>query len=293
MFLNPLLNLYSANSLGLQIGSIFLGSPASADDLLFLARTAIELQEVICVQEFYANDEHYDISDTKTKVFIANSVLSTEKRNENGTFTLNGKDVKVVDECVHLGIHRDSKSRSVNTKTVDERIQSAQRCAYSLMGASSHGQNGVNPMVSLTMWNIFILPCLMYGLDILTLIKTEISKINQSQKFLKQFMHLPDRTVDAAIYILSGQIPIEGVIHKRTLGTLWDILRSGSVERRLAERQVLVKDEKSKSWFVFVNEVLRQYGLQARWIYLMSRIPRHSGGACMCRLLIGTGQMKS
>ena len=56
MFLNPLLNLYSANSLGLQIGSIFLGPPASANDLLLLARTAIELQEVICVQEFYAND---------------------------------------------------------------------------------------------------------------------------------------------------------------------------------------------------------------------------------------------
>ena len=92
MFLNPLLNLYYTNSLGLQIGSIFLGSAACADDLLFLARTSIELQ-MICVQEFYANDEHYDISYTKTKVFIVNSVLSTEKWNENGTFTLNGKDV--------------------------------------------------------------------------------------------------------------------------------------------------------------------------------------------------------
>ena len=37
---------------------------------------------------------------------------------------------------MHLGIHRDSKSRSGHTKTVDESIQSAQRCAYSLMGAS-------------------------------------------------------------------------------------------------------------------------------------------------------------
>ena len=42
----------------------------------------IELQEMIFVQEFYANDGHYDISDIKTKVFIANSVLSTEKWNE-------------------------------------------------------------------------------------------------------------------------------------------------------------------------------------------------------------------
>ena len=38
-------------------------------------------------------------------------------------------------------------------------------------------------------------------------------------------------------------------------------LRSDSVERHLAERQIHVKDVKSKSWFVYVNKVLEQYGL--------------------------------
>ena len=81
---------------------------------------------------------------------------------------MNGKDVEVVDECVHLGINRDSKSRSGHTKTVDEFIQFARRCAYSHMGAGLHGQNGVNLMVSLSMWKIFRLPCLLYGLGMLT-----------------------------------------------------------------------------------------------------------------------------
>ena len=54
-----------------------------------------------------------------------------------------------------------------------------------------------------------------------SLIKTEISKkIHFHKILLQQIMHLPDRTADVAIYILSGQIPIEGEIHKRTLGTL-------------------------------------------------------------------------
>ena len=47
MFLNPLLNLYSANGLGLRIGNVFLGSPVCADGLLFLARSAVELQDVL------------------------------------------------------------------------------------------------------------------------------------------------------------------------------------------------------------------------------------------------------
>ena len=80
-----------------------------------------------------------------------------------------------------------------------EHIQFARNCAYSLMGAGLYWQNGVNSMVSLTMWNIFILPCLLYGLGILTLIKTEISKINHFHKKLQQqTMHLPDRTADVA-----------------------------------------------------------------------------------------------
>ena len=41
-----------------------------------------------------------------------------------------------------------------------------------------------------------------------------------SLSLLKQIMHLLDRTADAVVYMLSGQIPTEGEIHKRTLGAL-------------------------------------------------------------------------
>ena len=74
----------------------------------------------------------------------------------NGTFTLNGKDVEEVDECVHLCIHIDSKSRSGHTKTIDERIQSARRGAYTLVGAGLYDQNKVKYMVPLAMCNVFI-----------------------------------------------------------------------------------------------------------------------------------------
>ena len=79
-------------------------------------------------------------------------------------YSTNGNDIEVVEECTHPGIQRDSKSRSGHTRTVDERIQSSRRCAYSLMGAGLHGQNGVNPVVSLSVWNVYVLPCLLVGL---------------------------------------------------------------------------------------------------------------------------------
>ena len=72
-------------------------------------------------------------------------------------------------------------------------------------------------------------------------------------------MHLHEITADTAVYILSGQLPLVADLHKRVLGTLGSVLRSNSIETELAERQILLKDKKSKSWFVYVSPILSQY----------------------------------
>ena len=149
MFLNPLLDLHSGNRIGLQIGNVYQGVPACADDLPFLARSSVELQEMLYIQELYTDDENYYISDTETKVFIANSSISTETWNDIKVFNLNGNSVEAVEECTHLGIQRDCLSKTGHSRTIDKRLQSARSCAYSLMGAGLHGQNGVSPRVSL------------------------------------------------------------------------------------------------------------------------------------------------
>ena len=108
-----------------------------------------------------------------------------------------------------------------------------------------------------------------YGLDVFTLSNLEIQKLNQFPKtFLKQVMHLHERTAGTAVYILSGQLPLVADLHKRVLGTLGSVLRSNSIERELAERQILLKDKQSKSWFVYVCPILSKYYLPST-IYLL------------------------
>ena len=75
-------------------------------------------------------------------------------------------------------------------------------------------------------------------------------------------MHLHERKADTAVYILSGQLPLVADLQKRVLGTLGSVLRSNSIERELAERNILLKDDKSKSWFVYVGPILFQYNLK-------------------------------
>ena len=84
----------------------------------------------------------------------------------------------------------------------------------------------------MSLWSAYVLPRLIYGLDVLKLSKSEIQKLNQfHKKFLKQIMHLQERTADSAVYLLSGQLPLVADLHKRVLGTLGSVLRSSSIER--------------------------------------------------------------
>ena len=56
-FLNPLLDSIVQSRLGLQIGSIFAGLVAVADDLLFMADNEEEMQCHLNVQGNYAGEE--------------------------------------------------------------------------------------------------------------------------------------------------------------------------------------------------------------------------------------------
>ena len=140
-----------------------------------------------------------------------------------GTLTtgpsLNGELLDTPVNAVHLGIQRDKLSRSGTKDVVPCRIQLARQTVYSLMGAGLYGLNGVNPKVSLHLIRCYVIPRLLYGLEVILLSKTDISNLSTYFiKFLKRIQHLPDRTANAAAYLLLGQIPIEAELHKRTLG---------------------------------------------------------------------------
>jgi hypothetical protein len=112
------------------------------------------------------------------------------------------------------------------------------------MGAGLHG---LNPKVSIHSIRIYVIPRLIYGLETIRI----AAAINMYfKRLLKQIQHLPERTSDAATYLLLGQIPITGEIHKRALTTFGNIIRDfGTVECELAHRQLAVKSKKSHSWF--------------------------------------------
>ena len=97
-------------------------------------------------------------------------------------------------------------------------------------------------------------------------------------------MHLPERTANPGIYILSGQLPIEADIDKKYLTQLMNIFRSEGIEKELAWRQLSVKDVKSKSWFIYVSNILRKYNLPSIYDLLENPVPKQKWrGNCEIR----------
>ena len=73
---------------------------------------------------------------------------------------------------------------------VGERIITARRTVCALMGAGLHGLNGVNPSVSAHCIRIYVLPRLLYGLDVIRLTRSDLKNLEAYYlKLLKQIQH--------------------------------------------------------------------------------------------------------
>jgi hypothetical protein len=69
---------------------------------------------------------------------------------------MNDKNLNMPANPTHLGIKRDTSSKFGVKLVVPDRIQTAHKTVYALMGAGLYGMNGINPMVSIHMIKCFV-----------------------------------------------------------------------------------------------------------------------------------------
>ena len=172
--------------------------------------------------------------------------------------TMKGVPLPVVEEVMHMGILRSADTQEA---AVRKNMQKARRTKYSLMGSGLHGHNGLDPETCrpLHLLSIFVLPVLVYGLEVVLPKNALVEKLERTYKqFIKHVLSLPTTVADSAVYILSGTIPIEGVIHKRALNLFGNIccLDDSSIKKQLARRQFAVKAHNSSSGFLAIKKIL-------------------------------------
>ena len=188
IFINNLLEIFKNNQLGAYLGCSYYGIPTVADDVTLISRSPFELQTMLDVQAAHTNKQRYLLSEQKSTILVFND-------SKTNFWSTNDEELAISDSATHLGITRDSKSMTDTKYVVRERIITARRTVYALMGAGLHGLNGVNPSVSAHLIRIYVLPRLLYGLDVIRLTRSDLKNLERYYlKLLKPIQHFPSRT---------------------------------------------------------------------------------------------------
>ena len=247
--------------------------PTAADDMTILSDNPYILQSLIAEVQDYSSMEQYLLQPTKSVIMqIKGSKRKSATNTNSNTWTIYNEEMPVVEETNHMGILRSSVSDEVS---VTANMKKARRTLYSLMASGLHGRNGLDPETSIHLYQTYVAPVLLYGLEILLPNQKCMDMLEiMNKKFLKQILSMSTNTADPAVYIISGTIPVEGLIHKKALSFFGNIcrLQDDSVEKQLAERQLSVKTYKSNSWFVAIKGIRLKYELPDP-LYLLKNAP--------------------
>ena len=267
IFVQDLLEELEQKAIGYQLGNIYVGTPTCADDIAFISNNRYEMQLMLNVLNRYAKEHHYSIHPTKTQI------IDCSKNKSNYRWTLDGNIVQIAESGVHLGLIRSENNES--SINIQERIQTARRTRYALMGSGVHGTNGIDPPTSYQIYRTYVIPRLIYGLEVLPLTKGNIDQLEKfHRKNLRQIQSLPERTSNSAALLLLGALPIEAEIHKRSLSLLFSLITcdNGKIQDIL-NRQVSTNFDNKKSYFSRMVDVLEMYELPSI-IQLQNNIPK-------------------
>jgi hypothetical protein len=179
------------NSIGLHLGDIYVGTPTCADDLALLSSSVDEMQLMLNVVHRYSQQHFYNLHSTKTNI-----VEFSKQNNIENSWKLDGNKLCTTRSTTHLGLERSDKQESeIN---IEERIKTSRRTKYSLMSSGLHGTNDIDPTTFYNIYKLYVLPRLLYGLEILAFKTRDIEKLDRFHKgTLRQFQSLPKRAVTA------------------------------------------------------------------------------------------------
>ncbi|CAC5420234.1 unnamed protein product [Mytilus coruscus] len=159
LYIEDLLSLYENSTLGCKIGNININAVACADDIALLSDNPYDLQILVNHALQYSQLHYYTLQPQKSVIIqVENKAKKTA--NHNWNFNLDNKEMPNLDKSTHLGIIRSTTKSKSDTFNIEQNITKARRTAYSLLSAGFHGNNGLDPITSVSIYKAYIQPVL-------------------------------------------------------------------------------------------------------------------------------------
>ena len=129
-----------------------------------------------------------------------------------------------------------------NKVNIENRLKITRRTMYALLGPGLHARKGMSPIVSANLWQTYVIPRSLYGIEVLNYTKTDILKFERLQlQICRQ---------------------IQSVVDKLLLTFFRCIIQDeDSIEYRIVERQLQMPSENINTFVNRLKAVLHKYGL--------------------------------
>jgi hypothetical protein len=164
-----------------------------------MSSSEYQTQLLIYVANNFANQERYLLQPSTPVSLESKNTKEVSERCFN--FELGDELLGNVNSSQHLGITRTPTVAENAEVNVSNNLAKARRTLYSLFGAGLHGENGLDPLTTIHLYRTYVLPILLYGLELLLPFRKLIDKHELFQKkTLKINMSLPNSTADPSAY---------------------------------------------------------------------------------------------
>jgi hypothetical protein len=136
---------------------------------------------MINIAHEFATMEGYKLQPSKSVIIN----IQPNKRKQSmmdQEYILENNVMPNVKQAIHLGIIRTNTLADNMTVNVEENIKKSRRNAYGLFGGGFHGNNGLDPETLIHLFNTYITPVLMYGMELIIPKTTALEQLERYQK---------------------------------------------------------------------------------------------------------------
>ncbi|KAK3100588.1 hypothetical protein FSP39_022217 [Pinctada imbricata] len=251
-FNNDLINNLQEVPEGVKIGTLDVTSPTCADDIALLSKALREAQILTNIVELTANGERFTINPTKSEILV---FKTNSKPSQEVVVKYGNNQIKQVTSLKHLGIERNE----TNTPNITQRIETARKTLYALLGSGLHGKNGISPAITIGMWNTFVIPRMLHGIEFLNVRRKDLDQLEISSWFINVKALLSKYDLPDPLYLLRHVRDEKGLNHwkkqaKIQINDFWQLQRRIEFgQRATLSHLCLQPDSQTKPHLIWTN----------------------------------------
>ena len=177
-----------------------------------------KLQALIDIAEEYGRMYRIQYGASKTKITVVGSDIDMDYFKDISPWKMNNETIEVVDNNEHLGQIVSGKRQE--EKNVDKNLDKGRKSLFSLLGAGFSFKCFLSPTLKLHIFRTYTCPILRSGLSSFSLRTAQLEPLALFQrKTLKSILQLSKTAPTPAIHFLTGELPIEGKVHRDIFST--------------------------------------------------------------------------